>query len=144
MKYTLLFIGCCLLFASCCEKQGCQNYAEKSLVFNNFKAGELDSIMLVHYEPNTDFKNALDSFMITATDGYLSYHVINLPKQEYAYKIYVPATGQTYFIDDFRYKRVKDCNGCFPARPKWAYMDEFTSYTLNGKQQYGKFITIEK
>ncbi|HTN16883.1 MAG TPA: hypothetical protein VL092_04315 [Chitinophagaceae bacterium] len=145
MKNTILILIGCLQLTACCTKQGCAvNYREKPLVFNGFNIDDLDTLLLVRYQSATDFKNVIDSFVTHATDDYLLSYIINLDEQQYAFKIYLPATGQTYFIDHFSYKRVKDCNSCFPARPKSAYEDAFTSYTLNGKKQFGDFITIEQ
>ncbi|GAA4448766.1 hypothetical protein [Rurimicrobium arvi] len=142
MKNVCYLLLCSALMASCCNKHiDCTFSEEQPVQFSGFDKTDLDTILVVRYQPRTNFSVVVDSSTVAAMENYLTYPIVELQEQKYAYRIFVPATGKNYRIDNFAYT-AQSCDKCIWKKKK--YTNALSSYTLNEERNIGNYITIKK
>ncbi|HET6558385.1 MAG TPA: hypothetical protein VFG54_13790 [Prolixibacteraceae bacterium] len=149
MKYCalLLLFGGMIILNSCCQKKKCYGVEYVSdIEFIGFTQSELDSVMMVTYEKNSDFCSPIDTFKMlelednnTETNGILVME--NRLNLNLDYKVIMPRIGQAYELTDFTLKK-QECNYCFPTG--YDHYTVLDSYKINGQKKINSGLQITK
>lgn len=131
---SLLFIG----LTSCCQKKECLE-KDYTINFPNFLATELDTIVVTSYLKGTNYTVPVSTFTKDASSGSFYWFDINFDND---IKISISNT-KYYLLTDFENEKIQ-CNKCFPYPPKSEFYKRVKSYYVNGKQQIGRDIYINK
>lgn len=142
ISLLLIFIG----FSSCCTKKECIYEPHKTASFKNFPSGALDSVWVYRLDAINNFMRPIDSLLVKVQKDedslfYLGSSELRI-KEINVYKIKIPKASKEYLISDMRFKKTKDCNACYPVRPRAAYYQKFVGYKINGVSKDGNFIEI--
>lgn len=132
--------------SSCCTKEGCIYAPQRPLVFQNFPSGALDSVWIYRLDAINNFTVPVDSLLVNVRkDDDSVYHFTSYQfsvTKPGVYNISIPKAGKEYLITDMRFKKTKDCNSCFPARPRSATYNKFVGYNINGVKKDADYIEI--
>lgn len=146
MKNIILLLFIYTSFSSCCEKQGCIYTPLKTVLFKNFPTSALDSVWVYRLDAINNFTKPIDSLFVTVRKDEDSLFLLSSRELRITelnvYKIKVPKVSKEYLISDMRFKKTKDCNACYPVRPRAAYYQKFVGYKINGVSMDGNFIEI--
>lgn len=135
-----------IAFSSCCTKVDCEYTPLKTVLLKNFPAGTLDSLWVYRLDAINNFTQPTDSLLVNVPKDkdslfYLSSSELRITELN-VYQIKIPKASKEYLISDMRFKKMKDCNSCFPFRPKSMYYQKFVGYKINGISKDGEIIEI--
>lgn len=123
-----LLCGSLILTVSSCCKEACTDRSMMYVDFSLFKKSELNTIVKLSYELNSNFTTLVDSTTITnqfGQDTTQALHVSEFLSLENDYIIKIPATGNSYTISNYQYKKT-NCN-CGTGQ-----YNELSGFSTNG------------
>jgi len=147
-KY-LIIIDIFLIFSfglkSCCTEKYCFGANDiGDIELLSFSSIEVDSIFLVYFTKDSDFKGVVDSIMIETyqpigSDKFYGHSYRNI-SADYYYKIYFVSINKEYRISGFKTSK-SECNDCFIIKD---YFTKLDGYEINGKYKESAIIQIDK
>ena len=132
-------------FNSCCTKMYCPGADDLGPIeFLNFSSDETDTIFLVYYSKNSNFKTVVDSSLLeihqaSGSDKFLGYSSLNITV-DYDYRLYFTSINKTYNISEFRTTK-SVCNDCFLSKDYYTSMD---AYEINGNLKNSHILQVDK
>jgi hypothetical protein len=133
----IVFAGSSIVLNACC-KAYCFD-SELHMRFIHFDKEEIDTVVLVRYEPNGQFNHKLDStyeYLFTPQSDTMHFFVENADLNS-DFTIKVPATGNEYPLSDIN-TRSERCQ-CSGDRIKMV-----TSYKLHGNHVNSETVDLVK
>jgi len=130
---------------SCCTKIYCPGADDMGPIeFLNFSSEETESVFLVYYSKDSDFKTVVDSFPLEVhpapgSDKFYGYSPLNIAV-EYDYRLYFTLIDESYTISAFRTSR-SECNDCFLSKDYYTSMD---AYEVNGNLKNSHILQVDK
>jgi hypothetical protein len=124
---------------SCCKDMVCPDFdGFYNIQFHGYDRDEIDSVVVLVYNRNSAFTDHIDSFLIitqfpAARDEFDIVWSNEVLIPGYDYRIIIPATGESFTLNDFVLKK-ETCRGACST-----YM-ALKSYRLNGEIQTGSLI----
>lgn len=140
MKYIvlLMLIGGMILLNSCCQKKECLGVEHiNAIELYHFTESDMDSVVLVTYEKNSDFCTSIDTFKTltyepTQTDSVGILLMKERLNPNLDYKLIMPRINQSYELTEFSLKK-HECNYCFPTG--YDHYTVLESYKINGQKK---------
>ena len=135
MRFILILFIASAYLQGCCKAE-CIN-GELIASFENFRAIDIDTILLIKYQQGLLQQRAIDTTYsirnTNATDTFRIYHAERL-LYPFDWKIVIPPLNKQYIISDFQLKTFRCCG----EKAK-----RVTSYKLNNVQQQGDFLKLQ-
>jgi hypothetical protein len=139
--FVIILIG----LNSCCTKKYCPGAEDISPIeLLHFSAMETDSVYLVLYEQDSEFKTAVDSLLLEisqplGSDKFYAYPARNI-STDFDYRLYFTLMEKTYEITAFKTGK-SVCNDCFLSTDYYTRME---AYKVNGKLKTSHVLQIDK
>ena len=147
-RYSLiisLLITISIGLNSCCTKKYCPGTDDIGPIeLLQFSAPETDSVYLVFYNKDSDFKTAVDSLLLEisqplGSDKFYAYPARNI-SIDFDYRLYFTLIEKTYEITAFRTGK-SVCNNCFLSTDYYTSLD---AYKVNGQLKNSHILQIDK
>ena len=132
-------------FNSCCTKMYCPGADDMGPIeFLNFSTDETESVFMVYYSKDSDFKMVVDSFPldvhpVSGSDKFYGYSPISI-STDYDYRLYFTLIDKTYTLSAFRTSK-SECNDCFLSKDYYTSMD---AYEVNGNLKNSHVLQVDK
>ena len=121
------------IMSSCCTKMDCSGVdAIYKIEFSTFTSEQIDSVLLVSYNPIYQINLPTDSLIVMLGNASMSRPFIYFPRKfdpRLDYKLKLYPGGEIYNISNFD-TRSAVCNKCFLGND---YYDYLANYMVNGK-----------
>jgi hypothetical protein len=117
-------------FTSCCKGCG-DDYL--SVYFQNYTRAEIDTIIQLRYEINSDFSVLLDSSLIDNSTNRTDYPQILQPDADYI--IQIPSVQKVFKVSGYQFRRCRSCGGS---------RDVLSGFKLNDENKNGTFVTFPR
>ena len=135
MKLFLILLITATYLQSCCKGE-CVN-GELHASFENFRAVDLDTIMLIKYQRGSQQQTIIDTaFSIrhpNPLDTFRSYHTERL-FYPFDWKIVIPSINKEYIVSDFELRTIKCCG----EKGK-----SVSAFKLNNAAQQGDYLKLQ-
>ena len=139
--FAILSIG----LNSCCTKKYCPGTDDIGPIeLLHFSAAETDSVYLVFYNRDSEFKTTVDSLLLEisqpqGSDKFYAYPARNMTV-DFDYRLYFTLMDKTYEISGFQSGK-SVYNDCFLSTDYYTSLD---AYDINGKLKTSHILQIDK